>query len=347
MALVVQTQIPDLILLPNFKFILPYIKVPNAQSVVHGTRHELLKITASCRLWQLEYILMCTYDNSIQNKLSNTIYRYIVTMGHSARNPKEADSNAQLLLDYSNFISSQLKKILNIGIKNIKDVHSHLYQIIVMNNYIGEVTSILELPPDPDPSLLPHQYINYPMCIYLENDGIDRGGIIFHYFTLIYKITGWFLNSAYGSDYVSIPQYTTQLDIIEFNDFCQNLQNEAKDDAIKIFFNKYFFKRGLEKLHDADAVEETPKLKHQYIPIQSGLEMEMNNYLLNRYRKLIRVGYLHNYNDYINTSIQDKISQTNARRTKRKRPSSSRSSSSSSTDTGGGKRTRKRRRHYK
>lgn len=346
MADVVKHSMSDLILISDFKFFLSGIKIPNAHPT-HGTRHELEGITASCRLWQLEYILMCTYDNAINNGLSDTINKYIINLAHSARNTKEVDSNAQLLLTYSNFISSQLKKILNI---DIKYVHSQLYQIIIMNNYIGEVTSILKLPPYPDPSLLPQQYINYPMCIYLENDGsiIDRGGTIFHYFTLIYKTTGWFLNSAYGSDYVSIPQYTTKLVENEFNFFCQNFHDEKHNDAIKSFFNKYFLQGGLEKRHDTDAVDENPKLRHQYISIPSGLDLEMNIYLFNRYRKLIRVGYLHNYNDYINTSIQYKISRTNERRSKRKRHnSSSSSSSSSSTDTGGGKRTRKRRRHYK
>ena len=345
MADVVKHSMSDLILISDFKFFLSGIKIPNAHPT-HGTRHELEGITASCRLWQLEYILMCTYDNAINNGLSDTINKYIINLAHSARNTKEIDSNAQLILTYSNFISSQLKKILNI---DIKYVHSQLYQIIIMNNYIGEVTSLLKLPPYPDPSLLPQQYINYPMCIYLENDGsiIDRGGTIFHYFTLIYKTTGWFLNSAYGSDYVSIPQYTTKLVENEFNFFCQNFHDEKHNDAIKSFFNKYVLQGGLEKRHDTDAVDENPKLRHQYISIPSGLDLEMNIYLFNRYRKLIRVGYLHNYNEYINTSIQYKISRTNERRSKRKRPNSSSSSSSSSTDTGGGKRTRKRRRHYK
>ena len=273
---------PYLIDNPLFKFIPSLLTIPNT-FIKPATRHALRKSTASCRLWQLEYILMCIYNDYTKNKFQENIVDY----NSGLITNKVANKN--LMMDIDN-----ISKVIS----NIFDpVHnSALYNIILLNKYQNEVTqikNISELHIDVN-----KPYNNFAMCVYLNSPDMNIG-TIFHYFTVIYANGSYFLNSSYGSDYVSIPQYTTPLPQEDFNKLCETINGIQDEEFFKYFFNKYFLQNGLTIPYSEDEIENDPSLRYKMISPSQGREKELAVYSENMYKDAISIGFIQEYNNYI------------------------------------------------
>jgi hypothetical protein len=273
---------PYIIYNPVFKFIPPLLTIPNS-FIKPSTRHVLRKTTASCRLWQLEYILMSIYNDYSKNKLQENIIDY------NGGLIKTKVANKNINIDVNN-----ISKV----IANIFDPahNSPLYNIILLNKYQNEVSKINNISQLIIDESKP--YKNFPMCVYLNSDDVSIG-TIFHYFTIIYANGQYFLNSSYGSDYVSIPQYTTPLSEEDFNKLCEIINGITDIEFFKYFFNKYFLQNGLTIPYSEDDIENDPYLRYQMIFPSEGREKELAVYTENMYKDVISIGLIKEYNNYI------------------------------------------------
>jgi len=209
----------------------------NADHVI-TTRKQAANAASSCRMWQL---ILCILDH-----LTVSEKRFIY-YNHGTKEYYEMISKISGVLDM------------------IKADYT-LNSLIYMNDVIdGEVINY-------DPDAIPLKMGNNYMCIYIE--GVSYS--ILHYFTVI-KLSEeeCYLNSSYASDYVRINQYTTRLDMNEFNRF-------ARLKGIRKFFLKYFLDGGL--------------------PVE-GIEKEIRVFTENRYKNKIRCGIMPNYGSMIGRVI--------------------------------------------
>ena len=239
------------------------------------TRKQTKENTSSFRIWQLKYILLCEYIN----------YCYLNKI------------NIQPLT----LVDKIYKTILN-------SKGTIFYKMIVLGEVIPEeiiqINSFNDIISSSQKPLV-DDIINYCLCIY-NTEGIS------HFFTIIYHEGKYYLNSSYGTDNICIPQYTTELNIDEFNYFIFSLNN-LKDDTnnnFEIFFNKYFGKNGLSVEYSEEALESNPKKKHSVISTDEGLAKEISNFLSSE--GIYHVGLIKNYQIYIYKYIDDyfKIKKT-------------------------------------
>ena len=153
------------------------------------TRSGSTKSLSSCRLWQLLLALLTLY------------------------NGREEYIKTYLIESY----------------KKIESDECILYKIISENYFwpdtnIGGIVFGDALNEELNENAV---YPIYYMCICEENGNGFAGpgypgiGAILHYFTVFYKNTNWYLNSAYADEAnrICIPQYTTLIDINEFKSF--------------------------------------------------------------------------------------------------------------------------------
>jgi len=141
---------------------------------------------------------------------------------------------------------------------------------------------------------------NYYMCIY--NTILGTGSIL-HFFTIIRVGDNYYLNSSYGSDFVCVPQYTTELDMAEFYGFCESLMNKTNTENINYFFQKYFLKGNMQRRYNNNTTDEIPSLKSKWMDVDKGAQSEIDYYLVptNNYS----VGLLPNYNELIHSLIEN------------------------------------------
>jgi hypothetical protein len=248
------------------------------------SRTKITTFTSSCKFTQLRYVILFIYEKII-NKSIIEIY-----------NNRYTNNN-----NYSNLLND-LSLIIN-QIMNLKDIPD--YKIIIGNEIYPNYINNQILPVEnynifksylQTKNPLNNMYTNVCMCIYKF---FESKYYIIHYFTLIIANNNgnlsFYINSAYGSDNVCIPQYTTPIDANELNLFFNVFNNiDSNRTDFNNLFAKYFGKGGLPQVYSQDQIDENKKLKFSTIPPQQGLQEEMNSFSSN-----VKIGIITNYDDYI------------------------------------------------
>ena len=236
------------------------------------TRNIFKRSTSSCRLWQF--------------KLAITNY-YL-------KNDITFIENETSIMDICNIVNS--------FINDSSHINTLLHNIIIYNQPIN-IMPILSID---------NLYSNYSdtqlfyMCIYNQNQNLVNSSII-HFFTIIRINSNYFLNSSYGSEYVCVPQYTTKLDIEEFNLFCFNLVNKIPE--FQKFYLKYFLQNNMKVRYNNNNINIDKSLKSKYISKDEGIFKE-NNFILNS-SNTYYVGLINNYETNIDSLVEKFIKNKN------------------------------------
>ena len=266
------------------------------------TRGAQKRATSSCKFWQLKLNLLCLLDDN--QYFNNDIYQYLIN-----------NAIPELPLPYD--VSYKCSTISDLFLNTANLRGTTLYKIVYNNTPIRDglmpITSISQLPQnDSEYSYSNNETQVYSLCIYPDG---EEPGNIFHFFTLISKDNKYYINSSYGSEYVCIPQYTTEIDVEIFNRFCQTLLN-INDENNKIFFinflNKYFLQGGYQQRlitsdYD-DWTREDRQQMHKYLPLEIGKNEEINVYFNPRFNYKFNIGLIKSYKSdllkYINEQQQ-------------------------------------------
>jgi len=172
-----------------------------------ASRSRIRNVTSSCRMWQL---FMCMFA-----VLSVNGYNVVQIVQHYEEKEQKQEQEQEQFIELCSAIYTFI-------------ISSHsdpqLYNLYVMGTpgLVSEYTDLKQI--------LPNQ--NTYMCVYNPNPNPDTH-YISHYFTIIHDGTSYYLNSSYGSDFVCVTQYTTLLDLSEWNMF---------NDALKRYYHN-----GIEK----------------------------------------------------------------------------------------------------
>lgn len=247
-------------------------------------RTKITTFTSSCKFTQLRYIILVIYEKII-NKSIVEIYN----------NRSSNNTNYSYLL-------KDLFLIIN-QIMNLKDIPD--YKIIIENEIYPNYINNQILPVENYNTFnnyiqtkypLKNIYTNVCLCIYKF---FESKYYIIHYFTLIIANNkgklSFYINSAYGSDNVCIPQYTTPIDANELSLFLNVFNNiDSNRNEFNNLFAKYFGKGGLPQVYSQDQIDENKKLKFSTISPQQGLQEEINSFSSN-----VKIGIINNYDDYI------------------------------------------------
>jgi hypothetical protein len=168
----------------------------------------------SCRIWQLVYFVLFYYNKYTHYSFIERLKSYIA----SYKDISLLKSGSEISKDFRT-ISNILNFILD------KRYANPLYTIVIdgkinkRTDTLRELTSLADIQPYIDPSL---QVNIFSCCLYSE---IPEGTykdvyILNHFFNIIYIDDVFYINSAYGSDFVKVLQYSTILSAEEFNNFC-------------------------------------------------------------------------------------------------------------------------------
>jgi len=259
------------------------------------SRTKISKFTTSCKFTQLRYIILFLYEKNI-NKSIIEIY-----------NNRYNNNN-----EYSSLLNN-ISLLMN-QIMNFKNIPQ--YKIIIANeinpNYINnQIIPIENYNAFYNYLHMTYQfkniYTNICLCIYKF---YESNFYIIHYFTIIVENNNgnlnYYINSAYGSDNVCIPQYTTPINTNELNLFFNTFNDIDKyRNEFNYIFSKFFGKGGLPQVYSEEQIEENKKLKFSTISPSQGLEEEMSSFSKN-----VKIGIIHEYEDYI-TYIMKNINNSN------------------------------------
>jgi len=249
------------------------------------TRNKINRFTTSCKFTQLRYMILYIYEKII-NKSIIDIYL----------NRNNNNGEYGIMLKDISLLMKELMMNKNIPEYNII-LNNQIYpnyinqQIIPIQNYNEFHNYILTKNP------IQNIYTNICFCIF---NLYESTFYIIHYFTIIIKNNGdgtltYYLNSAYGSDNVCIPQYTTEIDITELKLFFKTFQDiEQNKDEFNYIFSKYFGKGGLPQDYSEESIEENKKLKFSTISPSVGLQDEISHFSKNS-----KIGIIHEYEEYI------------------------------------------------
>jgi hypothetical protein len=284
----------------------------------------------SCRTWQLVYFVMFYY-----NKYTNyTFIEHIKSYLASYKDIRLLKSGSNIGIDLKN-ISNILNYILD------KRNANPLYSIVIdakVNKHADILQKITTLD-DVNPYIL--QQNNLCCCLYSESpDEMYRDVYILdHFFNIIYIDNVYYLNSAYGSSFVRVPQYSTILTAEEFNYFCSALGHLKDGDAnqhqsqraINDFFIKYFLTGNLslprpsdDDDDDDDDDEDTQKRKRDMMSPEEGIRLEIAQYINAGKRNNFGVGIIPVYNTLVTSSIQTFLTQFGGRKVLHRRKVSQR-----------------------
>lgn len=251
------------------------------------TRGAHKRVTSSCKFWQLKLNILSLLDDS--RYFNSDIYNYLV-------------DDSILPLPLPENVSYKCNNISEIYLNTVILKNTNFYKVIYNNNPISDallqIDNIDELPLTD----IEYRYGDcqvFSLCIYPE---LQQNGTICHFFTLITKDNRYYINSSYGSDYVCIPQYTTEINIDEFNQFCLAVSN-ISDETNKIifidFFNKFFLKGGFQKRlissDPDDWTSEERKQMSEYLPIEAGKSAEINFYFNPVFNYKFNIALIKNY----------------------------------------------------
>lgn len=268
----------------------------NAEHGIVKTRTQIEKATSSCRMWQLILIILDNLDTYLINNGKKRVIETIVN--------NYASAEYYLLIDIISKIIDKIKFASDNTTSTLKTIiYDNTSVVGAIKNYRDSVSTQLN-------------YGKNYLCVYAE--GIPRS--IYHFFTIIR--TGeneYHLNSSYGSDFVCVNQYTTPLDIGEFDEFInavtpisieevgpdeyEQIMMEKNNIIIK-FFQKFFLVDNIGKYYGKDDYSEDPKLKFAFIHPDEGNLKEVGIVINNEYRSNIRCGNIVVYEPYIKKIIE-------------------------------------------
>jgi hypothetical protein len=251
-----------------------------------SSRYAINKFTSSCKFTQLRYIILYIYEKRVNKSILEIFVNRV---------NKNKEYSVML-----NDISSIVQKFMS-------QKTTPLYNVIVTNQIYPDFISKWVIPIENNNqlsnyltanSLQPMPYLNICFCIY---NFFDSMYYIIHYFTLIIQKNNnsftYYINSAYGSDNVCIPQYTTDISFDELNLFFNVFNNIGNNqDSFYYLFSKYFGKGGLSQNYSQEQIEENKKLQFSSIEPSVGLEQEISMFSVNS-----KVGIIHNYQEYISS----------------------------------------------
>ena len=284
-------------LIVNTKFF--YLVIPHLlknDSIITTTKTKLS--TSSCRVWQLLYIVLyqwfLVYPSQIIHLMSNP-YQYPLSKNQ---------------IDMIQYIKSTMEIIKDSPL-NIAEIQT-LHRVIFQNDNLGTIgndeyfKNIYHIN-DLDDILDQNRVSNYCLCLNFQQilGQTSSIGMIIHFFTLIRHGDQWYLNSSYGSDYVKVPQYTTPLDLNEFQlflDFINNGGTNTPSDEFSKLFIKFFLENQkewyLEKMDAEDICDPWYKCARMLIDLSSQ-NRELRYLLDNKYLANLKVSWIKPYSKII------------------------------------------------
>jgi hypothetical protein len=149
--------------------------------------------------------------------------------------------------------------------------------------------------------------VNY-LCIYAQPNDRDTRSIS-HYFNIVKNNEQYVITSAYGSDLVQVPYFTSELDMglfIAFIDALSNLhRNEERSwDIIQQFYDAYFFNGNIPVRTDDELIEFYGENVFHGIPMNGtpllqGPDLELNYVFHDRATSHYHIGIVPQYETMI------------------------------------------------
>lgn len=250
------------------------------------TRSAVSRSDPSCRMWQLYLCLL----NVLERKKSGTISHLISVANKS-------NQLYPFLRDY---------KILLKSISENKNslLHQLFIQTQITEN-VKKIESIDEL----------QQGFNYlGICVLHPRN--SRYDVISHYFIIIRRGNQFFVDSAYGSEYIHTPPYLQEVSSDEIQMLITSLRelhdvendvklNESPMKFIVYFYNTYFFKGNMPKYPNKD-MRETLNISEQnarrFQPISEPEKREIQTVFGNKHPN-IYVGLIQNYEQLVDEYV--------------------------------------------
>jgi hypothetical protein len=254
------------------------------------TRRGTLDLLGSCRGWQF---VLCIIDQFQRRGFD--MYGII-----DAINGETIYDDGPMKEKYDTLVGQMSEMVNNIS----KDIHPELYNYVSRND-----SSIVE---EYNPEEMELSLGNNYMCVYVNNlnEFGNRIGNVLHFFTIVKQENdqfeyNYYLNSAYGSNWVRAPQYTTPLDTDEFIQFFKAFNNDEPDaEYIRKFYVKYFLKTNMGKAYDEEDYEHNKKRRFLTISPDEGNENEIAGVITSLERgNKISCGIVRNYDEMMGEFI--------------------------------------------
>jgi hypothetical protein len=195
--------------------------------ISYPTRLQVKKSSSGCKFWQLIIAMLLV----IQTRYASSLIPILTSIAPQKLHISNRNIST-LSKNYGNIIN--ICKGIYYNIQNNRNLNAFNK---LFNNVIPITDPLLQ---DFTDSNLFKIGANY-FCIY-KNTHVER--FIHHYFTIFIIDNQWWLTSAYGSDFVTVPAYTTLLDLQRFYDFVTafyDINNPNKWKIIEDFYKTYFF----------------------------------------------------------------------------------------------------------
>ena len=140
----------------------------------------------------------------------------------------------------------------------------------------------------------------YYACTY------DTEGDIQHYFILIRREGIWYLSSMYVSDWINSPVRTRPLPVEDLRGMLvaiRRVHEPAQRQYFKEWFAHYFLEGGHRIFYSEYSYEADPALKGKYIPMNMGIEKEME-FVMSRVSDL-RVGVMEHFEENVARGVKE------------------------------------------
>lgn len=249
------------------------------------TRSAVSRSDPSCRMWQLFLCLL----NVLEQKKPGTIVKLISVANKS-------NQLYPFLRDYT--------KLLHHVSDNSTSL---LYQLFIQTHItenIKKIDSIDEL----------QQGFNYlGICVLHRTN--PRYDVISHYFIIIRMENHFFVESAYGSEFIHTPPYLQEVSPDEIQELITSLRDlrDVNNDVnlnngpmrfITYFYNTYFFKGNMPKYANEEMRETLGKNAKRFQPISTPENRELQTVFGGK-RLNIYVGLIQDYEQILDKYITD------------------------------------------
>lgn len=250
-------------------------------------REAIGKSTSSCRFWQLFYMLLREYNRITHNQL-------VADINVIKQNTKSIERNIGMFYEKYNMVNIIFNAILYTP-------ESPLYNIVVKNmNIEGQISPVNNIS-----DLIGAN--NFCLCVYKPHE--FGSGSIDHYFTVFIFDGKYYLNSSYGSELICAPQYTTVLNVDEFNEFCEKIETISTDDAsftaYANFFRTYFGHGAIRIKYDPNYIDIDVLSRFKWKSPEEQVEDEIKTIKQNR--SLRKIGLIKNYERFLKEYIEEYI----------------------------------------
>lgn len=140
----------------------------------------------------------------------------------------------------------------------------------------------------------------YYACTY------DTRGVIQHYFILIRREGAWYLSSMYVSDWINSPVRTRPLPVEDLRGMLvaiHNIHEPAQRQYFQKWFTHYFLEGGKRIFYSEYSYEADASLKRKYIPMNMGVEKELE-VVMSRVSDL-RVGVMEHFEENVARAVKE------------------------------------------